>query len=81
MSYKASLQANNNELRAILSDVNDLPVAEERSPFPIEVSTVTEMNAILSNATSNDIGAVYRYIGETTNAYQNGELYIIAEDS
>lgn len=78
MSYKESLQANNDELRNILSDIEDLPVAEGRSPFPIPVNSATEMDAILLNATADDIGAVYKYTGNTTKTYEQGKHYIIA---
>lgn len=50
------------------------------SPLPHEVLTETEMTAILSNATSASIGAVYKYMGPTTDTYTHGELYIIQEE-
>ena len=81
MSYKEDLQAINTELEEILDAVNDLPDAIPRSPLPIEVRTEAEMTAILTNATSADIGAIYKYIGGTTLTYTNGELYIIAEET
>ena len=50
-------------------------VAEQgESPLPIEISTETEMNALLTTA---DIGAVYKYVGETTDTFENGALYIV----
>lgn len=48
------------------------------SPLPIEILTETEMTAILENATH--AGAVYKYTGETTDIYTQGELYIIQEE-
>lgn len=78
MSYKEILQANNGGLRAISSDIDDLPDAEGRSAFPPEVSTEAEMDAILSVATYKDIGAVYKYTGNS-GKYTRGILYIIEE--
>ena len=81
MSYKQELQVINTKLRGILSMVNNLSDGVQLSALPIEVSTEDEMTAILTGATDADIGAVYKYIGETTDTYENGELYIILEDS
>ncbi len=81
MSYKTDLQGNNTELEEILETVQDLPDAVQRSPFPIEVSTASKMDAILKKATKVDVGATYKYVGETTGTYRNGELYIIAEET
>lgn len=44
-----------------------------------EISTAAEMDTILTNATSADIGKAYLYIGETTEAYENNAIYIIKE--
>lgn len=43
-------------------------------PKPIEISSETAMNALLTTA---DMGAVYKYVGETTDTYENGGLYIV----
>ena len=48
---------------------------------PPEVATETEMNALLTNATSESVGMVYRYIGKTTDTYESGALYIIAKEN
>lgn len=45
--------------------------------FPIEVATETEMDSVLVNATAADVGKIYKYTGETTDTYTNGELYIV----
>ena len=79
MSYKIELQANNAELKELLSMVDELPEGESRSPMPIEVSTEAAMSAILASATSKDVGAIYKYIGNTTNTYEYGSHYIIEE--
>ncbi len=50
------------------------------SPLPREVLTETEMNALLTNATTASVGAVYKYMGATTSTYTRGELYIIQEE-
>ena len=44
---------------------------------PQEVATASEMDAVLENADENTVGKVYRYTGETTDKYTNGELYIV----
>ena len=46
------------------------------SPLPIEVSTETEMTALL---TSGEVGGVYKYTG-TTGTYENGALYVLEVD-
>ena len=47
------------------------------SPLPTEVSTEAEMTALL---TSGEVGGVYKYVGETTDAYENGALYVLEEE-
>lgn len=44
-----------------------------------EISTGEEMDEILANATSSDVGKAYIYAGETTDAYENHAIYIIRE--
>lgn len=46
---------------------------------PIEVATEEMMNHILSTATASSLGTVYKYVGLTTNTYEQGALYIISE--
>jgi hypothetical protein len=46
------------------------------SPLPIEVSTEAEMNSLLETA---EVGSIYKYMGESTDAYENGALYIVEE--
>jgi hypothetical protein len=41
-----------------------------------EVSTEAEMTALLSTA---EVGAIYKYTGETTDTYENGALYVVEE--
>ena len=48
------------------------------SPLPIEVSTEAEMNALLETA---EVGAIYKYTGETTDTYENGAWYAVEEES
>lgn len=52
-------------------------VSVEATSTPVEISTETEMNAVLANATGVSIGSVYKYVGPTTETYENGALYII----
>lgn len=51
------------------------------SPLPIEVESEEEMTSILTNATASMVGAVYKYVGETTTTYTKGALYVIDMDS
>ena len=44
------------------------------SPLPIEISNETEMKALLTTA---DMGAVYKYVGDTTDTFEHGGLYIV----
>ena len=44
---------------------------------PIEVSSETGMNNILSSATSADNGKVYKYTGATTSEYTQGAYYLL----
>lgn len=44
--------------------------------IPIEVATEEEMDALLETAA---VGAVYKYVGETTDKYENGVQYQIFE--
>lgn len=45
-----------------------------------EIDTASEMDEILANATTEDLGKIYRYMGTTTDIYENGAIYIIAEE-
>lgn len=47
------------------------------SPLPIEVSTADEMTALLNTA---PVGAIYKYVGETTDTYENGTKYELCEN-
>lgn len=44
------------------------------SSLPIEISTEAGMTALLETA---PIGAVYKYVGESTDTYENGGIYIV----
>lgn len=43
------------------------------------VLTSAEMNTILTNATSANVGSFYMYLGETTSTYKKGSVYRITE--
>lgn len=45
---------------------------------PIEVATVEEMDAQL---VEENIGKIYKYVGETSDVYTNGELYQVIEEA
>lgn len=77
MSYKKDLQNNNTELRGILTKVNE---GGTRSALPVEISTESEMNEILTAATRSTVGSIYKYMG-TTNIYEYGALYIIRKET
>lgn len=44
---------------------------------PIPVSSEAEMNAVLESATTDNVGMVYKYMGEESEIYEIGALYII----
>ena len=46
---------------------------------PVTISTETEMNTILANATANDYGKIYLYTGESTPDYEQNTYYILGE--
>ncbi len=46
---------------------------------PIEISSAEELNLIISTATADDIGKIYKYVGATTDSYENGAYYVITE--
>lgn len=58
--------------------LSDLPVYDGSytelfdSPLPTEIATEAEMDAL-------PIGAVFEYVGETTDKYENGTLYLVEE--
>ena len=49
-------------------------------PFPPEISTPDEMDKILSEATDDFVGAIYKYTGENTSIYENGAVYTLVEE-
>ena len=44
-----------------------------------EVYTAEELDTILANATANDVGRGFLYLGETTDTYKFEYVYIIRE--
>ena len=52
------------------------PTTEVTNGEAIEVTTESEMNALL---VAENIGKVYKYTGTTTNTYINGDLYVVEE--
>ena len=53
--------------------------SSEESTTLQEIETSAEMDAIISNATSADVGKAYIYVGETTGTYNNNSIYVIKE--
>lgn len=49
--------------------------------IPISISSENEANSIIENAAPDRLGAVYTYIGETTENYENGGLYVLEEEN
>lgn len=43
------------------------------------VLTATEMDKIIKNATEDNIGVSYMYLGETTKSYKKGAVYTVEE--
>lgn len=54
--------------------------SEGQSGKVLEISTAEEMDKILENATPDDIGRGYLYVGETTENYESYYVYIIREE-
>lgn len=52
-------------------------VLSTATALPTEISTAAEMNSKLQ---SSKIGSVFKYTGETTSEFENGELYVVEED-
>lgn len=52
----------------------------EESNIPIEVSTPEEMDAILADASDDDLGKAYIYTGASTDTYEQGALYMITKE-
>lgn len=48
------------------------------SALPIEVATEEAMTALL---TSGTVGGVYKYVGTTTDTYENGSMYLLEQDN
>lgn len=68
---KATLPIKDKKMKSDI--VVTVPEATD-SPLPVEVSTEAEMTALLE---SGEVGGVYKYVGETTDAYENGALYVL----
>lgn len=66
-------------LDALLKEIYEIATSGAGSGVPIPVSSEAEMNEILESATEDNIGMVYKYMGETTETYEQGALYIIAD--
>lgn len=50
------------------------------SGIAIPISSATEMEDILATATGDKIGTIYKYTGTSTDTYEQGALYIIADE-
>lgn len=67
-----------------VSKLNGRPLkdtkARERLSTTIHaVLTSAEMDAIIANATSANVGSFYMYLGESTASYKKGSVYKIGE--
>ena len=52
------------------------PTSNNIGGFPIELSTLEEMEAVL---VVENIGKIYKYVGETNETFTNGNLYQVTE--
>ena len=64
--------------KKMASDLEIVAPQATDNPLPIEISTETEMTALLETA---EVGSIYKYTGETTDTYENGALYVVEEES
>lgn len=55
---------------------SDISVTTDESCVPIEISTESEMSALL---TAENVGKIYKYTGQT-GTYENGALYVVESD-
>ena len=60
-----------NEMVDLIKSIGDSGTAQIQ-----QISSATEMTKLLS---SNNIGSVYKYVGETTEKYINGDIYVVEE--
>lgn len=51
------------------------------SGIAIPISSATEMEDILATATGDKIGTIYKFTGTSTDTYEQGALYIIANEA
>jgi hypothetical protein len=51
------------------------------SGIAIPISSATEMEDILASATGDKIGTIYKFTGTSTDTYEQGALYIIANEA
>lgn len=58
--------------------LSKVTVSVAGSAVPTTVSTEAEMTALLE---SGEVGGVYMYVGETTETYENGALYVLEEEA
>lgn len=70
------IHINKKQIYCIFKGVNGGGGTVVDSPLPIEISTEAEMTALLESAA---VGSVYKYVGETTDTYENGVLYLVEE--
>ena len=62
----------------IKKDINILGVVGSyENSNPIEVATSSEMDALL---VANNVGNIYKYVGETDSTYTNGSIYIVESE-
>ena len=64
-------------LDALLTEIYEIATSGAGSGRPIVVESEAEMNAVLDSATTDNVGMVYKYMGEESEIYEIGALYII----
>lgn len=62
-------------------DVTEYATIKVNTANPYEVSSESFMNTLVHELVGSTIGGVYKYVGETTDTYENGALYILEEVS
>lgn len=67
-------------LDVLLNEIKDMAAKAVYAGKPIPVYTSAEMANILHSSTEEDIGKIYLYLGNDTDTYERGTLYIITDE-
>ena len=61
--------------------VEPIPESYNKQGWPIEVSDYQTMTDIINNATTDQYGMIYKYVGESNGVFVKNGIYIITPDS